>query len=438
MVFSARIFGLMLILPVIALYVDSYLYSNKFLLGVCIGSYGLAQALLQMPIGILSDKIGRKNTILLGLLVFMAGSLITCYANTIYELIIGRVIQGCGAIGSTMLATASDYSSVEDRTKAMAFIGITIGASFFLSVLLGPVIATSFGIKGILYLTFILSIVAFLCAVLMLPNDKGLISRVEKFSKPKLKGCFSKDLCSMYFSIWILHLCYTAIFGVIPLMLQNYLLLELDKHGKFYFLSLVLSLLLSLPTIYFVERNNMMRVLFVASICALAISSLIFGYSYSGIYMVYGAMVLFFAAFTFLESLLPSLVSKYATIDSRGLVMGLFSSFQFFGIFTGGILAGIMHYLFSLHEIFYVMSVLILLWLVLCSKIRSPNYTTKKYIATNSPCDNIIAEISSIKGIGEAKVLGGGMCVMVKVDDKVCDINALNNIFIDHNYNIMH
>jgi MFS family permease len=438
MVFAVRVFGLMLILPVISLYADSYSYNNKFLLGVCIGSYGLAQALLQIPIGSLSDRIGRKNTILLGLIVFIAGSFITCYAHTIYELIIGRVIQGCGAIGSTMLATVSDCSGVEERTKAMAFIGITIGASFFLSILLGPLIATSFGIKGILYLTFMLSIIAFLCAYFMLPGCDALQSRVKKVRTTVVKNYFDKDLCVMYFSIWILHLCYTAIFGMLPLMLQNYFLLEIGTHGKFYFISLIISLLLSLPAIYFTEHKSIMRSLFVASICMLAISSLGFGYNNNSMYVIYAAMIMFFAAFTFLESLLPSLVSRYATINSRGLVMGLFSSFQFFGIFTGGVLTGFIHYFFSLHEIFYVMSVLIILWLVLCGKIRQPQFTAKNYITTDGVSDNIFAEISNIKGVGEAKLLEDGRHIIVKVDKMICDINALHQVFVAHKYNIMH
>ena len=433
MVFAARIFGLMLILPVLALYADSYLGNSKFLLGICIGSYGLAQALLQIPIGRLSDKIGRKHTILLGLGLFILGSLVACYASSIYELILGRVIQGSGAIGSTMLAAVSDCSGVEDRTKAMAFIGITIGASFFLSVLLGPLIAASFGIKGILNLTVALSIMAFFCAACMLPCEK-----VFRSKSGNARECFNKDLCAMYFSIWVLHLCYTAIFGVVPLMLRNSFGVGIGEHGKFYFVSLVLSLVLSLPAIYFTERKNIMRVLFVASIFTLVISSLGFGYNNSSIYLLYGSMMMFFAAFTFLESLLPSLTSRYAAINTRGMVMGLFSSFQFFGIFTGGVLIGFIQHFFSVHEIFYVMSLLLIVWLVLCSKLRKPTFITKNYITVSGKGDKVLAEISNVRGVGEAKLLAGGKQILVKVDELVCDMKALNKIFAAYHYNIMH
>lgn len=427
MIFASRIFGLMMILPVISLYANSYLYNSKFLLGVAIGGYGLAQALLQIPLGRLSDRIGRKNTIILGLVLFLAGSLISCYAESIYTLILGRAIQGSGAIGSTILATVSDHTSVENRTKAMACIGITIGASFFLSVLLGPMIAASFGIKGVLYLTALLSLIAFIFAAAVLPHDKPKSPNTRKV---KLKSCFGKDLSIMYASILALHLCYTTIFGVVPLVLKNSFALGLGTHGRFYFVSLLFSLLVSVPCIYVVERKNIMRALFICSICALIVSAIGFGYNHSSNSLLYAAMTLFFGAFTFLESLLPSLVSRYAVINSRGMVMGLFSSFQFFGIFMGGMLVGVMQHFFTVNETFYMVAAVLMLWLILCYKLRAPSFTLWHYKGEQN--DAVLMEVASVQGVGESTVTDGK--IILKVDEKICDTEVLNKILLDYNY----
>ena len=213
LVFSLRIFGLMLILPVISLYIDNYQGSSELMLGLVVGSYGIVQALLQVPLGMISDKIGRTKVIIFGLSMLAIGSFICFLSTSVYGLIIGRAISGAGAIGSTLLAALSDNTSSDSRTKAMAILGAFIGISFFVSLLLAPVAAVNIGFKQMFLLVMFLSLLALLFSSRFLPKKLTPVNRNNIAIASMLPAALlNKQLWIIYFGIWVLHAVYTALF----------------------------------------------------------------------------------------------------------------------------------------------------------------------------------------------------------------------------------
>ena len=242
-IFSFRVFGLMMVLPVLPLHRGHYLGSNKLLLGVAIGIYGLFQGLLQIPFSMVSDKIGRFKVIIFGLVLFLIGSIIAYYSTTIYMLIFARALQGSGAIGGTILAMLADNTAVESRTVAMAVIGITIGGSFFAAVLVGPALAANFGLHSIFFISFVLGILAIILAITMLPKQGVSDISNTHYYRTICTLLAMRKLQKMYFGIWLLHLAYTATFVVIPIILVEKMGINIHEHWHFYATSLLCSVL---------------------------------------------------------------------------------------------------------------------------------------------------------------------------------------------------
>lgn len=361
--FSFRLLGLFMILPVFTLYAADYQHTTPFLIGLAIGIYGLTQGLLQFPFGFLSDRLGRKPVLYIGLLLFALGSLVAGLAHQIMGVILGRALQGAGAIGSTILATASDLTSERYRTKAMAIIGISIGATFSLAMIIGPVIANSFHLTGIFIASLLLALLG-LFITYLLPNSTNLRKNTQP-AWQHIKRTLSPLVLFFNLSIFLLHALLTANFIALPLVFLNYLHITKSQQWFVYIPILILSAVFMAPFIRKTEKQSQRLKLFRIALLLLCIAQLGVTFFYSSTISLFICLVLFFTAFNVLEALLPSLVSHAAPQEIRGTALGIYSTCQFLGIFLGGLVGGTLYGQFSVTGVFLLGLSITLLWLIL-------------------------------------------------------------------------
>ena len=363
-IYGLRMFGLFLVIPVLFIHAQSLYGFTPLLAGLAIGVYGLGQAILQIPFGYLSDRIGRKPVIIMGLLIFALGSLVAANAESVWMLIFGRALQGAGAIASTLMALAADLSRPELRSKMMAVIGATIGASFILALIAGPWLSGIVGVAGLFWVTAVLALIAI--AVLHWITPRGDIKARNLAvlpAKQQLQAVISNtQLLRLNLGIFFLHLFLTAIFVIIPGQLILYGL-ELESHSLTYLVLLLGSFIIMLPGLVLVEKYKAHRIGFFVAVGMLIIANLVMGVvgNLTGIIIGLG---LFFISFNFLEASLPALVSRLCTADSRGTAMGVYSTSQFSGAFLGGALAGIILQYGETQMIFLCLAGFSVLWLL--------------------------------------------------------------------------
>ncbi len=338
LVVGLRMFGLFLILPVFTLYASQLEGDTPLLTGLAIGIYGLTQAVMQIPMGLLSDYFGRKQVIVLGMLVFIAGSVLAALADGILGIIAGRALQGLGAVASVSMALAADLSRDSQRTKVMAFIGMSIGLSFMLALLVSPVLAQWQGLSGLFWITAGLSAAGLLLFVRLVPQP----ARTRQQDSPFLhlgRVVRRGQLLRLDAGVMLLHLALTGLFVALPLLLDR-ILPGAGQHWKFYLPAMVLSVLLMVPAIFFSEKRNLNTRMVPLAFLLLAASLWLFSRVQPDYAVVLGVMVLFFTAFNYLESTLPAMLSRRVTSRVRGAAMGAYTTGQFFGAFLGGLLGG--------------------------------------------------------------------------------------------------
>lgn len=343
-IFAFRMLGLFMILPIFAIAADNYSGSTESLIGFALGAYGLTQACLQIPFGTLSDKFGRKPLIVLGLALFGAGSIIAALSHSIIGLIIGRAFQGMGAIGSTLLALIADLTKIENRSKSMAIVGMTIGASFMLAIPLGSLIYSSFQLTGIFWFTAILATAGIFMVLFVVPTPKDETHHADtqpalSLIKSTLKNT---QLLRLDLSIFCLHAILMASFVVLPIILERYVGLHETQHWQLYCPVLVAAFVLMVPLLMISERKHKTKEIMLLAISLLGLSMLALYITHTSFILTALILTLFFAAFSLMEASLPSLISKIAPSNSKGTALGIYSTAQFLGIFFGGATAGIL------------------------------------------------------------------------------------------------
>ena len=330
-----RMFGLFALLPVLAIFAADLQDATPALIGLAVGAYGLTQAVLQIPFGAVSDRIGRVPVIVFGLALFAAGSILAAQSDSIYGVITGRLLQGAGAISATLTALLADATRESVRTRTMAIFGIAIGSSFLLALIIGPVIAAASGVRSLFWIAAVLAVVAALL-LLLLP---GGIERPAQRPDRRLGAAFRPDLLRLDFYIFALHTMLTASFVALPFLLRNELHLALSDHWQMYIGALLTSLLGTVPLILADERKGKSSTLTIA-ILLLVLGQLMLAIAGFNLIIVYVALAVFFAGFNFLEAGLPARLSIRASGDLRGASLGVFSSSQFLGAFVGGLIGG--------------------------------------------------------------------------------------------------
>jgi MFS family permease len=340
-----RMLGLFMVLPVLALAGDDYNGSNTFLLGVALGIYGATQALLQIPFGLLSDRFGRKPLIVIGLLLFMAGSLIAAAADSVTGLILGRALQGAGAIAGVIMAMVSDLTTLENRTKAMASIGASIGVAFALALIVGPWISSYslMGFSGVRLLfaaTVVLSLTGILILFFAIPSVSSLQQKTTQVSFQQLRIVGANKQCLLlYCGVFVLHYVLMASFLVVPLLLEQADILRSD-HAWVYLGVMLSSFVVMIPLMIVSEKKGVVKQSLLATIALLTISIIAMLCLYHMAWGLIACLVAFFIAFNYLEANLPSLLSKILPAENKGAGSGLFATCQFLGAALGGIVGG--------------------------------------------------------------------------------------------------
>ena len=368
-IFGLRMVGLFMILPVFSLYAHKLDGFTPALMGLAIGAYGLTQAAFQIPFGLLSDRIGRKRVIYIGLTIFAVGSVVAALSDSIYGVIAGRALQGAGAIAAAIMALLADLTRHTVRTKAMAILGGIIGISFTCALILGPVLNSWIGVTGIFWLTGILALLAIGLTFYVVPNPRE--SHFHRDTEPVpaqfLRVFADLHLLRLNFGIFTLHLLITANFVVLPLLLQDNLNLPSSQHAWLYLPVLLLSVMVMLPIMFFAERRKLVKPLFLGSITLICLAELGLFLIHQQIAIVAILLFVFFTGFNTMEATLPSLVSKIAPADCKGSAMGIYSSSQFVGAFTGGAAGGWLLGVFDISAVFAGCALMTFLWLVVAT-----------------------------------------------------------------------
>lgn len=413
-VFALRMFGMFSILPVLAIYAHQMPGgSSAFLIGVALGIDGLAQACLQIPFGLLSDRYGRKKVIYVGLLLFALGSFIAAGASDIYIIILGRLVQGTGAIAAAVIALTADLTREENRAKSMAAIGMSIGATFGLSMVAGPALAHVIGVSGIFTMTGILALAAMLVIKFAVPNP--VVSRVHADAQTIPNQIFAilknPELQRLDFGIFSLHAAMRGLFVVIPLVLVSVGGMTVESHWKVYLPVMLISFVAVVPAIIVAETKGKMKQVFCGAVTLLFVSTLlmaVFIHNFTGVVV---SLFLFFLAFNLLEATLPSLVSKIAPTGSKGTAIGVYNSFQFFGLFLGGALGGLLAQHVGSAAVFVFAAGLCLAWLLLALSMQAPPAVRTHMMAVGDIDEKqalaLSAALSQIDGVVEAIVISG-------------------------------
>lgn len=426
-VFSVRLLGLFMIYPVFAAYAQGLSGATPYLIGEALGIYGLSQGLLQIPFGLLSDKFGRKVMIVVGLILFGVGSAIAATSTSIGGVIFGRVLQGAGAVGSVILALVADLTTEENRTKAMAMVGITIGVSFMIALVAGPIVASFIGVSGIFWLMVGLALVGIALTQFVVPNPRRVRVHRDAETVPALIGSVlkNKELLRLDFGIFALHAMLTASFLVVPRLLN--VTLDVTSHDQWiiYLPVLVVSVAVMVPAIIVAEKHRRMKGVFIGAVAALVVSQAMLYADARNVYVLLAALVIFFSAFNVMEASLPSLITKAAPPDAKGTATGIYSSAQFLGIFVGGAVGGWAHQTGGSAGVFALTAVIALLWLLAAVTMAQPSYLTTRLVPVGDghggDAESLAVRLRQVPGVAEAVVIAEEKLAYLKVDSKRFD-----------------
>jgi MFS family permease len=429
-IFGVRMLGMFMILPVFALYAEHLADVTPLLIGVAIGIYGLTQAVLQIPFGMASDRLGRKPVIVAGLLIFALGSVVAAQADSIHGVIFGRALQGAGAVAAAVMALVADLTREEHRTKAMAFIGMSIGLSFVVAMVLGPLLNQWFGVPGIFWLTAVLALGGIGLLLFGVPTPPVTQRHRDAEPVPGQFGRILRDgqLLRLDFGILMLHLALTASFVVVPLVLRD-IGFAPARHWLLYLPVMVLAITLAIPFIIVAEKKRRLKQVLLGAIAALALAMAGMGLLGDSLGSMALLLLLFFTAFNLLEATLPSLVAKFAPVDARGTAMGVYSSSQFIGAFIGGAAGGWLHGQYGLHSVFMFCAAALGLWWLAALGMRQPRYLASHLLKVDvmdaAQAAVLASELLGVRGVAEAVVSGEEGVAYLKVDSQQLDRVAL-------------
>ncbi len=431
-VFSLRMLGMFMVLPILTSYGMHLQGANEFLVGVAIGIYGLSQALFQIPFGLMSDKIGRKPLIVIGLIIFIIGSIVAALSDSIWGIIIGRALQGAGAISAAVMALLSDLTREQNRTKAMAFLGISFGLTFAIALVLGPIITHLIGLNGLFWGIALLAVGAIALTIFVVPNtNTHILNRESAFVKGNLKTVLAQpQLLKLNIGILCLHTLLMSSFVALPLIMTKAGFLAQD-HWKAYLVTMLISFVAVLPFIIYAEKYRKMKQVFLFCIVLLAVAEITLWFSGSQLWVIILGLQLFFIGFNIMEAILPSLISKEAPAGYKGTAMGVYSTSQFLGVALGGIVGGWLYNFEGADTVFIGGLILTILWFVVSLTMKQPPYVSSIRIELPAHLKNTQAleqKLRAQHGVMEALVVDEELSVYVKVDRKIINREQLEAI----------
>lgn len=421
-IFALRIYGLFLILPVFAIYAEQLPGTSPFLIGIALGAYGLTQAVFQIPFGILSDRFGRKTMLTVGLLLFAVGSVVAAMSSGIVGVIVGRAIQGAGAIAAVILALTADLTREEQRTKSMAIIGATIGAVFLTALMTGPGLERTIGVPGMFWLTGFLALAALPVVWWIVPTPASAVFDINVRPVKAQMAAVLKDpqLLRLDLGIFVLHMVLTAMFVALPLVLIDTLAMPGGMHWKVYVPVLLASIVLMLPLLFAGMRRDRTMPVFKSAIFILIIAEILLWLGFTDRVMLLIGLVVFFVGFNLLEAMLPSLVSRLAPAGAKGTVMGVYNGFEFAGVFVGGALGGAIYGVWGATGLFLFGTIVAIAWWVIALTGGKPLLRDSMALPIERASDRDAATIAqrllAIPGVEDVTVLSGEGVAYLKVD----------------------
>ena len=422
-IFALRMLGLFMIIPVFSVAGQSYQYATPALIGLAVGVYGLTQAILQIPFSLIADRYSRKPLVVFGLLLFALGGAIAAMSDTIYGVIIGRAIAGGGAVSAVVMALLADVTREENRMKAMAVMGMSIGMSFVVAFSLGPWLTGLVGISGLFWVTTVMGLAATLM-LLLVPKvtrhhrnfQQGYITQLKQVLK-------MGDLNRLHVSVFTLHLLLTAMFIYVPSQLIKFADIPLQHHGWVYLPLLLVSLFVAFPSIVLAEKYRKMRGIFLTAIAGIILGLLVLIFGFESKYILLLGLGLFFIAFNVMEALLPSWLSKAAPIQSKATAMGVNASSQFLGAFFGGMIGGQLLMLNHTAMGWSILTAIAIIWLLVSFGLAQPRYLSSLVLRLpeNRETDEWTSQLLAIRGIEEVVVMSDQQVAYVKVDKQHID-----------------
>lgn len=426
LVFAFRMLGMFMVLPVLATYGQDLAGATPFLLGLAIGAYGLTQAVLQIPFGMLSDRFGRLPIIYIGLLIFAAGSVVAGMSDSVWGVISGRVLQGAGAISAAVMALLSDLTREQHRTKAMAMIGISIGISFAVAMVVGPLVTRGFGLSGLFWFTAAMALVGMVIIAITVPKPaQQVVTRESGVAKTALAATLRNlDLLRLDLGIFVLHAVLMASFVALPLALVEQGGLPKEEHWWVYLVTLFVGFFAMLPFIIYSEKKRQMKRVFVGAVGVLMGTELFLWLFADSLTLLIIGTLAFFTAFNFLEASLPSLISKVSPAGAKGTAMGVYSTSQFLGAALGGMLGGWLFTVGGASLVFAGCAALAALWLIFAANMQEPPYVTSVRLSVSPAAmqdTQWLTALSAQAGVVDTVLVAEEAAVYVKFDTQIID-----------------
>lgn len=420
--YATRMLGLFMVLPVLALHASDYAGATALTIGLSLGIYGLSQGLLQIPFGLASDHWGRRRMIALGILLFVAGSVVAANADDVYWLMCGRALQGAGAVSGVIMALLADLTREQVRTRAMAAVGGSIGLSFAAAMALGPLIAAHWGMAAVFWVTAALGALG-LPVLLSIPAPATAAGR-ELAPVPELLGRVLRDreLLRLDLGIFALHFAQMATWVSVPVLLEQVVGLPRERHWSLYLGTMAVGFLLMIPFVWYGETRHRLKPVFVGAVALLAAAELVIAQAGTSFPVMTAGLVLFFMAFNLLEATLPSLVSKLAPAGIKGTALGVYSTSQFLGAFAGGALGGLAAYRFGWHGVFWLAAGVALVWAMAASTMQAPRKLRSLMIeASGSDAPRRGELVGVVRGVEDVIQVPSRGITYIQVDDGLLD-----------------
>jgi len=424
LIVGLRFFGLFIVLSVISQYALELEGANAFLAGMAVGGYAFTQALLQIPYGVLSDRIGRKRAILIGLLIFAAGSVICAVADDIYTLLLGRFLQGAGAIGSVVTAMIADYVREDERAHAMAIMGMVIALSFAAAMIVGPIIGGIYSVRTLFWLTAILALIAIAILLTAVAEPPKIVHHYSEEESRLLQVFKDKDLVRMYVT-FLFHSSTMAIaFFLIPVLMKQKFGMEPQHYWKVYLPAVLLGVVSMGPAAVLGEKYHRGKEVFIASILFIAAGFALMGFTDSFWLFAVG-VVLFFIGFNMFEPLLQSFVSKFARVHQKGAALGVANTFAYIGIFIGGALGGLLYQYGKERAVAAAVLLVALVWIFWIAGMRNPGVRATLFLDLENYDREKLAGLKVMRGVTDFYVNETEKLIVVKYDKEVLDEESI-------------
>ncbi len=435
LIVALRFFGLFIVLPVLSIYALEMDGATPFLAGLVVGGYALTQAAFQVPFGLMSDKFGRKQVLLFGLLIFIAGSVIAALSDNIYMLLIGRFLQGAGAIGSVVSAMIADLVKEEERAHAMAIMGGTIALSFAAAMIIAPIVGGNWGIDKLFWLTAVLSVMAIGILFTAVPKPPKIVHSYEEEESKMIEVFKDKSLTRMYITFLFHSSIMTMAFFIIPMVMTQST--ELGGFGwekaelwKVYLPAMVFGLLAMGPAAVFGEKYGKGREVFMISVAIIFLGFIAMGFATTPWLFITG-VVFFFIGFNMFEPLLQSFVAKFAKVHQKGAALGVANTFAYIGIFFGGLLAGYLMQHYDRGTLAVVVAVISIAWFIWVATMPNPNNRGNVYLPLDIFDRNKVAALTEHEAIVESYVNETENIAVIKYEKDLIDEDEVRGMLLD-------